>query len=153
MDKKSKTEIALEIIQGKWGNGEERKRRLESKGYNFREVQDEVNRILYGGKDNSNKKSIKEIALEVLKGNWGNGEERKRRLKSQGYSPREIQNEVNRMLCGGNVNNSNKKSNNEIAKEVINGKWGNGEERKRRLESQGYNYREIQNEVNRLLYH
>ena len=45
MDKKSKTEIALEIIQGKWGNGEERKRRLESKGYNYREVQDEVNKL------------------------------------------------------------------------------------------------------------
>ncbi len=97
MDKKSKTEIALEIIQGKWGNGEERKRRLESKGYNFREVQDEVNRILYGGKDNSNKKSIKEIALEVLKGNWGNGEERKRRLESQGYNYREVQDEVNKL--------------------------------------------------------
>ena len=47
----------------------------------------------------------------------------------------------------------NKKSNTEIALETINGKWGNGEERKRRLESQGYNYREIQNEVNRILYH
>ena len=100
-----------------------------------------------------NKKSNTEIALETINGKWGNGEERKRRLKSQGYSPREIQNEVNRILYGGNENNSNKKSNNEIALEVINGKWGNGEERKRRLESQGYNYREIQNEVNRLLYH
>ena len=47
MDKKSKTEIALEIIQGKWGNGEERKRRLESKWYNYREVQDEVNKITH----------------------------------------------------------------------------------------------------------
>ena len=154
MDKKSKTEIALEIIQGKWGNGEVRKSRLEKAGYNYREVQDEVNRILYGGKNNnSNKKSNTQIALEVLEGKWGNGEERKRRLESQGYNYREIQNEVNRMLCGGNVNNSNKKSNNEIAKEVINGLWGNGEERKRKLENEGYNYKEIQNEVNRILSH
>ena len=46
---------------------------------------------------------------------------------------------------------SNKKSVNEIAREVIAGKWGNGEERKRRLAAEGYNYNEVQNEVNRLL--
>lgn len=38
-----------------------------------------------------------------------------------------------------------------IAKEVINGDWGNGEERKSRLEKAGYNYEDVQNEVNRLL--
>ena len=93
------TEIAIEIIQGKWGNGEVRKNRLEKAGYNYREVQDEVNRILYGGKNNnSNKKSNTQIALEVLEGKWGNGEERKRKLESEGYNFREIQDEVNRLL-------------------------------------------------------
>ncbi len=50
-------------------------------------------------------------------------------------------------------NNSNKKSNNEIAKEVIKGLWGNGNERRRKLESEGYNYKEIQDEVNKILLH
>lgn len=44
-----------------------------------------------------------------------------------------------------------KKSINEIAKEVIEGDWGNGEERKKKLTTAGYNYNEVQKEVNRLL--
>lgn len=43
------------------------------------------------------------------------------------------------------------KSIDEIAKEVINGQWGNGDERKKRLEEAGYNYKEVQNKVNQIL--
>ena len=43
-----------------------------------------------------------------------------------------------------------KKSNEEIAKEVINGKWGNGADRKARLTAAGYNYSEVQSLVNTL---
>lgn len=39
----------------------------------------------------------------------------------------------------------------EVAREVIAGKWGNGEERERRLTEAGYDYDEVQNEVNRIL--
>lgn len=45
----------------------------------------------------------------------------------------------------------NKKSITDIAKEVINGKWGNGETRKKKLEKAGYNYKEVQKKVNELL--
>lgn len=49
-------------------------------------------------------------------------------------------------------NNSNKKkSNKEIAKEVIAGKWGNGQDRVDRLKKAGYDYDAIQKEVNNLL--
>ena len=44
-----------------------------------------------------------------------------------------------------------KKSIDELAREVINGKWGNGEDRKRRLTQAGYNYQEVQNRVNQML--
>lgn len=44
-----------------------------------------------------------------------------------------------------------KKSNEEIAKEVIDGKWGNGEDRKKRLKEAGYNYDTIQAIVNKKL--
>lgn len=44
-----------------------------------------------------------------------------------------------------------KKSNKTIAKEVIAGKWGNGQTRKERLEKAGYNYNKIQDLVNELL--
>lgn len=41
-----------------------------------------------------------------------------------------------------------KKSNEEIANEVINGAWGNGEDRKKRLTDAGYNYDAVQKVVN-----
>lgn len=44
-----------------------------------------------------------------------------------------------------------KKSNEEIAREVLNGKWGNGEERKSKLKSAGYDYATIQALVNKLV--
>ena len=44
--KKSITQIAKEVIKGKWGNGEERKRKLEEAGYNYADVQRIVNELL-----------------------------------------------------------------------------------------------------------
>ncbi len=57
---------------------------------------------------------------------------------------------------GGSVPNGNpasaaKKSVEEIAKEVIQGKWGSGADRKKRLEAAGYSYSEVQAAVNRSL--
>lgn len=46
--KKTVTELAKEVIQGKWGNGEERKRRLTAAGYDYQTVQTEVNRLMRG---------------------------------------------------------------------------------------------------------
>lgn len=40
---------------------------------------------------------------------------------------------------------------NELAMEVINGKWGNGDARKKALTNAGYDYSTVQSEVNRLL--
>ncbi len=45
-EKKTVDEIAREVIQGKWGNGAERKKRLEAAGYNYAEVQAKVNSLL-----------------------------------------------------------------------------------------------------------
>lgn len=45
---KSISTIAHEVIAGQWGNGDARKKALEAKGYNYSEVQAEVNRILNG---------------------------------------------------------------------------------------------------------
>ena len=51
---------------------------------------------------------------------------------------------------GINHNNSNNKTIDEIAKEVMQGKWGNNPERKNRLVAAGYNYDVIQKRVNEL---
>lgn len=44
--KKSNEEVAEEVLAGKWGNGEERKKALTVAGYNYRKVQDIVNQKL-----------------------------------------------------------------------------------------------------------
>ena len=44
--KKSIDEVAREVIQGKWSNGAERKKRLTDAGYDYNEVQKRVNELL-----------------------------------------------------------------------------------------------------------
>ena len=46
------------------------------------------------------KKTDADIAREVLRGLWGNGSERIRRLRKAGYNPNEIQRLVNKMILG-----------------------------------------------------
>lgn len=58
----------------------------------------------------------------------------------------------------GSVNNSGVSSSSgvvlsleEVARKVINGDYGNGSDRKKRLEADGYNYKEVQSLVNKLV--
>ena len=89
--------IVQEVIRGEWGNGEERKQRLEAAGYSYEVVQGKVNREL------SSIKSLDEVAAEVIRGNWGNGAERKQRLEAAGYNFNQVQSLVNAKLSGGNA--------------------------------------------------
>lgn len=92
------------------------------------------------------KKSVDEIAKEVIAGKWGAGDERKKKLTAAGYSYSAVQKRVNEMLSG-----KNKKTVDELAKEVIAGKWGAGDERKKRLTQAGYDYLTVQKRVNELM--
>ena len=92
------------------------------------------------------KKSINEVAREVIAGKWGNGDDRKNRLTAAGYNYSEVQATVNRLASGKPA-----KSVTEVAREVIAGKWGNGDDRKKKLIAAGYDYIAVQKEVNRLL--
>lgn len=121
--------------------------------------------------------SSRTIAQKVIEGEFGNGEERVKRLTEADYDASEVQEEVNRMMSeeGGE---SNEDTNTEttgqnsdcrilcrigesqlyrdddietIAAEVIQGDWGNGEERKERLEQAGYDYDVVQARVNELM--
>ena len=47
---KTVEELAKEVIDGKWGNGADRRKKLESAGYNYAVVQAKVNEILSGKK-------------------------------------------------------------------------------------------------------
>lgn len=53
--------------------------------------------------------------------------------------------------CENNENITGLLSLEEIAKKVIRGDYGNGEERKQKLTNEGYNYNEVQNKVNEIL--
>ena len=97
--KKSNTEIAKEVIQGKWGNGAERKKRLEDAGYNYAAVQKEVERLLAKQKKPA-KKSVDEVAREVIAGKWGNGAKRVYNLTKAGYNYVAVQKRVNEILKG-----------------------------------------------------
>jgi hypothetical protein len=48
MPKKTNEDIAYEVYQGGWGNGEDRKNRLTNAGYDYGSVQDIVNQIAAG---------------------------------------------------------------------------------------------------------
>jgi LysM repeat protein len=93
---KDLTAVAREVISGKWGNGDDRKSRLVSVGYDYSAVQKEVNRLLSSSTAPS--KSVDEIAAEVIAGKWGNGDARKNRLTTAGYSYDAVQARVNELL-------------------------------------------------------
>lgn len=48
--------------------------------------------------DRNEEKTVHDVALEVLAGLWGNGEDRKQRLTAAGYDPAEVQVAVNELL-------------------------------------------------------
>jgi len=138
---KSIDQLAREVIDGKHGTGDARKRNLGSR---YNAVQKRVNEIL-GAKSKPKGKSIDTLAKEVIDGKYGTGEARKRALGSQYQA---VQNRVNQILGAGG---SSKKSIDTIAREVIDGKWGNDPERSRRLRQAGYDANAVQRRVNQLL--
>lgn len=50
---KSIADVAKEVVAGKWGNGTERKQKLEAAGYNYAEVQAAVNALMGNGSGTS----------------------------------------------------------------------------------------------------
>ena len=81
---------------------------------------------------------IEDIARDVIKGKYGNGEERKQKL---GNLYNDVQKRVNEIL-------GEKPNIDVLARDVIRGKYGNGEERKQKL---GKLYNEVQTRVNEIL--
>ena len=92
------------------------------------------------------KKTVDELAQEVIAGKWGNGADRKERLTAAGHDYKAVQNRVNAILGAKKAADLEK-----VAKAVIRGDWGNGTERKERLTAAGYDYHEVQTLVNKML--
>ena len=90
-EKKTVTQLAKEVIEGKWSNGDERKQKLTASGYNYSAVQKKVNELC-------EKMKIDEVAQEVIQGKWGNGEERQQKLTDAGYDYGKVQARVNELM-------------------------------------------------------
>ena len=122
----SALDLAVGVMQGKYGNGDARKFALGSR---YSEVQGFIDHISSASADM--------LVNETKSGKYGNGDTRKVVLGSR-YT--EVQNKINAAFA--------RKSNEQIAQEVLAGKWGNGNDRKNRLSAAGYDYNTIQNIVN-----
>ena len=107
--KSSLKTVATKVYQGLYGNGEDRRRKLEAEGYNYAEVQNKVAEMFYGKKPSTPKpqpivpqkptlKSIEVIAREVIHGDWGNGADRIKRLTEAGYDANAVRIRVNQIL-------------------------------------------------------
>ncbi len=99
--KKTVEQIAKEVLAGKWGNGDTRKQKLKTAGYDYNAVQAKVNEMCgVKTKPTAAKptKTISQLADEVIAGKWGNGQDRINRLKKAGYDPAAVQNKVNQKL-------------------------------------------------------
>ena len=76
-------------------------------------------------------------------------------IKINGILDKTIIDKISELVPGLTVDieiiEETKKTVKDIAKEVLNGDWGNGEDRKTRLVAAGYDYDEVQKEVNNLL--
>ena len=84
-------ELAQQVLDRKWGNGTERKRRLEAAGYNYNAVQKKVNELvakMSAGTEPTTPPTSEELtaaeidalAIAVRRGDYGNGTARKRKL-------------------------------------------------------------------------
>lgn len=149
---KSVDEVAQEVLQGLWGNGEERFNSLTNAGYDAQAVQNRVNSLLSGEAtdydvDNTD---LDSVANEVLQGVWGNGQERYDSLTNAGYDAQAVQERVNSILSGDDSDTSDYDID-VIANQVLQGLWGNGQERYDNLTNAGYDAQAVQNRVNELL--
>lgn len=135
--------IAREVLDGKWGNGQERRDKLQKAGYDPSDVQQRVNELVAPPKPKL--KSLDVIAREVIEGKWGTGQSRFDKLNKAGYSAQQVQGEVNQILEG---RKQKTKSIEVLAQEVIEGKHGSGDARRKSLEAL---YSPVQNLVNQML--
>lgn len=138
--------IARAVIRGDYGNGSERQRRLGSR---YAEVQARVNQLLGIGAATSAPApaapNIDALADAVIRGDYGNGDERRRRL---GNNYAAVQARVNQKLGITPAATQTSDDLDALARAVIRGDYGNGADRQNRL---GSRYAEVQARVNQIL--
>lgn len=95
--KKTNTQIADEAYNGKWGNDPERSKKLKKAGYDPSKIQRLVNEKYYNIKKSAPKrKTVKQLADEVMARKWGDDPQSSHRLRAAEYDPVVVQREVNK---------------------------------------------------------
>ena len=111
--------VAHEVLDGKYGNGNDRVKALTEAGYDYKTIQDRVNELVKDFEiiiaptpepEKPKKFTIEEMVQKVINGEYGNGDERKKKLEAEGYNYREIQNAVNKAMGTNNKKVSPAKS-------------------------------------------
>ena len=87
-------QIVQEVLQGKWGNGDARREKLQAAGYSWIEIQSLINKEFGVGPAQA---TNEEIAQEVLDNKWGTGINRRNRITNAGFDYNTIQSLVNRL--------------------------------------------------------
>ena len=103
---KSVDELAREVINGKYGNGEARKQALGSR---YSEVQKRVNEILAGNKPapqpaQPSRPDLLEMVRRTIRGDFGNYPTRKAKIEALGWDYATVQHQVNENVNRGNWN-------------------------------------------------
>lgn len=93
------------------------------------------------------KKTIDQLAVEVIQGKWACDPERTKRLTEAGYDAKAVQARVNELMAPTKPT----KSIDEVAREVIQGKWSVDPERTKLLTAAGYDAKAVQKRVNEML--
>lgn len=93
---------------------------------------------------NNGKRSISEISSKITAYDKANGKALSGLTKRRAEEKKLFDAKVS-------AKKETKKSITTIAKEVIDGKWGNGDDRKKKLKAAGYDYSAVQKKVNELL--
>ena len=155
-DKKTIDEVVAAVLRGEYGNGEERRAKLEDEGYSYEVIQNAVNEAINGPQDTGdaqpedpNKMTLAEVAYAVIRGDYGNGDERREKLEAEGYDYDAVQSIVNYLANGADtVPDAKPTVSSELVDAVIRGDYGNGDERREKLEAEGYDFDEVQAAVN-----
>ena len=142
-------QLADKVIAGEFGNGDARKIALGSRYSSVQAIVDQKLNGSYSAPAPA-KKSVEEVAKEVIVGNWGNGTDRMRALEAAGYNYSEVQNKVNQILAGAPYTQA--KIVDQLADEVYEGLWGNEPERSQKLTAAGYDAKAVQARVNSKYY-
>lgn len=121
-------------------------------GSKFSYIATEVNKRLTGGSSSSNAGTS---SLYRVRKSWSDAKSQKGAFRNLDNAKKYADRNTGYFVFdeqGTAIYPNGVKSIDVIAKEVINGNWGNGEDRKQRLTKAGYDYKTVQKRVNELLY-